>query len=251
LNSFKMVARAIDFEVNRQADLLDSGKTVAVETRRWNDAASKSVAMRSKEQAKDYNYTPDPNLPEICLQGVEVTLPTLAHQYREQFTGEYKLPQYDADVLTREFYICDFFIKSIALLNEPKKVSNWLMTNVLAKETGSIKITPKQFVDVINLTDARKITRQNAIVLIDALWENPMDVDAEKMAKDMNIYGGISREEIEKILAELFNANPNAVADYAATPDKVINFFMGQTMKRTGGMADSIVTKEIILSKLK
>lgn len=251
INSFKMVARAIEFETHRQSEILDAGGHVTQETRKWNDAAGKSVAMRSKEQAHDYNYTPDPNLPAICLDGLAVTLPTLAHQYRKQFTTEYKLPQYDADVLTREFYICDFFIKSLAILNEPKKISNWLMTNILAKETGNIKITPKQFVDIINLTDSRKITRQNALVLIDALWENPLQVDAEKMAKDLKIYGGISRDEIEKIITELFAANPNAITDYAVTPDKVINFFMGQTMKRTGGMADSIVAKEIILNKLK
>jgi len=252
LNSFKMVARAIDAEIKRQTELLDAGKPVARETRRWNDAAGKSTAMRSKEQAHDYNYIPDPNLPEICLkEGINTTLPTLAHQYREQFTTEYKLPQYDAEVLTREFYICDFFTKSLELLKEPKKLSNWLMTDILKLvTTAEIKITPKQFTDVIKLTDARKITRQNAIVLFDELWGKP-DLDAETHAKKLKIFGGISRQEIETILNELFAANPNAVADYATTPDKVINFFMGQTMKRTGGMADSVITKEIILSKLK
>jgi len=250
LNSFKMVARAIDFEVARQKELLDAGKTVARETRRWNDAAGKSTAMRSKELAHDYNYIPDPNLPEIDLKDLSVKLPKLAHQYREQFTTEYKLPQYDADVLTREFFICDFYVQSIALFNEPKKVSNWLMTNILAKTTDAICITPKQFTDVIKLTDARNITRQNAIVLFDELWNKP-NLDAEAHAKKLGIFGGITREQIETILAELFTANPNAVADYKTTPDKVINFFMGQTMKRTGGMADSEITKEIILSKMK
>lgn len=256
INSFKMVVRAIEFETRRQADILDAGGSVKQETRRWNDASGKSTAMRSKETATDYRYFPDPDKPSIVITREEVealkkSLPTLAHQYKDQFITEYKLPQYDADVLTKEFYICDFFVKSVALLNEPKKISNWLMTNILAKDTGNIKITPKQFVDVIRLTDSRKITRQNALVLIDSLWGNPLNVESEKMAKDLKIYGGISREEIQTIITELFAENPNAITDYALTPDKVINFFMGQTMKRTGGMADSIITKEIILSKLK
>jgi len=251
LNSFKMVARAIDFEVKRQTELLDAGKSVARETRRWNDAAGRSTAMRLKEQAHDYNYIPDPNLPEICLEGFKVNLPTLAHQYRERFTSEYKLPQYDAEVLTREFYVCDFFVKSVELLEEPKKVSNWLMTDILKLvTTAEIQITPKQFTDTIKLTDTRKITRQNAIVLFDELW-NKSNLDAEAHAKKLKIYGGLTREEIEKILDELFAANPSAVTDYVSTPDKVVNFFMGQTMKRTGGMADSVITKEIILGKLK
>ena len=249
LNSFKMVARAIEYEARRQAEVLDAGGRVAVETRKWNDAAGKSTAMRTKEQAQDYNYIPDPNLPEIILEGFEVTLPTLAHQYREKFTTEYKLPPYDAEVLTREKYICDFFLKSVELLNEPKKVSNWLMTDILKLvTTAEIKITPKQFTDVIKMTDARKITRQNAIVLFERLWGT--QDDAEILAKKLKIYGGISREEIESILNELFAANPNAIADYKTTPDKVINFFMGQTMKRTAGMADSAVTKELILAAL-
>jgi aspartyl-tRNA(Asn)/glutamyl-tRNA(Gln) amidotransferase subunit B len=259
VNSFKMVARAIDFEVKRQTELLDAGKTVARETRRWNDAAGKSTAMRSKELAHDYNYIPDPNLPEIDLKDLDIKLPTLAHQYREQFITEYKLPQYDAEVLTKEKYICDFYTQSIALLNDersgsgtqPKKLSNWLMTDILKLvTTAEIKLTPKQFTDVIKLTDARKITRQNAIVLFEELWGKP-DIDAEIHAKKLKIFGGISREQIETILGELFTANPNAIADFATTPDKVINFFMGQTMKKTGGMADSVITKEIILGKLK
>ena len=248
LNSFKMVARAIDYEVKRQTELLDAGKTIARETRRWNDASGKSTAMRSKEQAHDYNYIPDPNLPAISLQEVTVTLPTLAHQYREQFAT--MLPQYDAEILTKEFFICDFFVKSIAIINEPKKVSNWLMTDILKLvTTAEIKISPKQFTDVIKLTDARKITRQNAIVLFERLWGT--QEDAEALAKKLKIYGGVSREEIEKILDELFKANTNAITDYATAPDKVINFFMGQTMKRTAGMADSVVTKNVILNLLK
>lgn len=260
LNSFKMVGRAIDAEIIRQTDLLESGKKVARETRRWNDAAGKSIAMRSKEQADGYNYTRDPHLPDFDLAGLDVTLPKLGYQYREQFITDYKLPQYDAEVLTKEFFICDFYNKSIALLNDeqsergalPKKISNWLMTDILKLvTTAEIKITPKQFTDVIKLTDARKITRQNAIVLFERLWNAPQDTDAETLAKKLKVYGGVSPEEVEKILIELFAANPNAIADYATTPDKVVNFFMGQTMKRTGGMADSVITKEIILSKLK
>ena len=254
LSSFKMVARAIEFETKRQTALLDEGKRISVETRKWNDAKGTTSPMRSKETEIDYRYFPDPDQCPIHLspqhiERIRKTLPPLAHEYREKFVKEYLLPAYDADILTREHYICDFYLKSIALLSEPKKVSNWLMTNILAKSTGDIKISPKQFTDVIKLTDSRKISRANALLLIDELWDRT-EKDAETTAKAMKILGGISIEELSAIINEIFATNPSAVADYKVTPDKVVNFFMGQTMKRTGGMADSIVAKEIILKKL-
>jgi aspartyl-tRNA(Asn)/glutamyl-tRNA(Gln) amidotransferase subunit B len=254
LNSFKMVARAIEFEANRQAELLRSGKTITQETRKWNDASGKTTSMRSKEEATDYRYYPDPDQAAIKITDADVAkvrgaMPTLAHEYRERFTTEYGLPAYDADILTREFYICDFYIKSLELLNEPKKISNWLMTNILAKSVGEICITPKQFVDTIKMTDTRKIQRANALLLIDKLWGNP-NLDATTEAKAMKIYGGMSEDELYKIIDEVFAANASAVADYATTPDKVVNFFMGQTMKCTAGMADSVMAKDYIIKNL-
>lgn len=254
LNSFKMVARAIEYETVRQAEVLRSGGQIAVETRKWNDASGKTTSMRSKEMAQDYKYFPDPDqytikVSQDDIKRLRAALPTLAHQWREKFITEYTLPAYDADIITREFYICDFFNRSVELLAEPKKVSNWLMTNILAKAVGSIDITPKQFTDVIKMTDARKISRQNALVVFDKLWGNAA-LDAEKAAKELKVYGGVTVEELKKIISELFAANPAAISDYVSTPDKVVNFFMGQTMKRTGGMADSVAAKEIIMAKL-
>jgi aspartyl-tRNA(Asn)/glutamyl-tRNA(Gln) amidotransferase subunit B len=253
LNSFKMVARAIEYEAKRQAEILDDGGRIEVQTRKWNDASGKTTAMRSKEDAVDYRYFPDPDQYAIRITREDVArvkkvMPVLAHQWREKFVREYGLPAYDANVLTRELCVLTFYIESLELMNEPKKISNWLMTDILAKATGSIELTPRQFIDIVKMEGSRKISRQNAKVLIDDLWKKP-SVSAEARAKELRIFGGIGEDEIKKIIDELFLANPNAVVDYATMPDKVMNFFMGQTMKRTGGMADSVVTKQIISKK--
>jgi len=255
LNSFKMVARAIEYEAKRQADFLDNGKRITQETRKWNDAKGTTSGMRTKEQAVDYRYFPDPVIPPVRITSAEVerikrAMPPLAARLREMFTVKYSLPAYDAEVLTRDKSVCEFFLESIKLHPEPKKVSNWLMTNILAKAVnGNIQISPKQFTDVMKLEGGRKISRQNALVLFDELWEKP-DLNAEAVARKLEIFGGIAAAELTKIIDALFEQNAAALADYKATPDKVINFFMGQTMKKTNGMADSVIAKNYILKRL-
>jgi len=254
LNSFKSVERAIEFEYNRQVDLLEKGKTIATETRRWNDGGGNTIAMRKKETAHDYNYMIDPNIPVVAIASKEVKalkdkMPPLAHHMRTIFTTEFGLSPYEAEILTREKSICDFFVASLKLIDEPKKVANWLLNHVLAMATNfEFQITPVQFVDVIKLTDAKKITKQNSLVLLEEIWGKADS--AEALAKKLGIMGGVSEEEIKKIIAELLKQNPKAVADYTSTPDKVINFFMGQVMKQTKGMADSEVVKGMLSTLL-
>jgi aspartyl-tRNA(Asn)/glutamyl-tRNA(Gln) amidotransferase subunit B len=134
--------------------------------------------------------------------------------------------------------------------NTAREISKWILTYLLAKaQNYALLITPKQFTDIMKLTGSKKISRTNAVALIENIWGT--DADAEKLAAKLKMLGGIDRAELTKIITGIFAANSNAVADYKTTPDKVINFFMGQTMKATKGLADSIIAKEIILSKLK
>lgn len=254
LNSFKMVARAIDYEIKRQTELIENGKIISVETRKWNDTKGTNTPMRTKERAVDYRYFPDPDQPAIRITDEDVRclkkqLPTLAHEYRERFTTELGLPQYDAEILTREKSLCTFFLDSITLLNEPKKVSNWLLTDILARTINyEILLPPKQFTDVIRLVDGKKITRKTSPDLLDALWNTKND--AEATAKKMGLLNSVDTKELTNLIAALIAENPKAVSDYPTTPEKVINFFMGQIMKQTGGKADSDLTRNLIKNKL-
>ncbi|MCL2756072.1 MAG: Asp-tRNA(Asn)/Glu-tRNA(Gln) amidotransferase subunit GatB [Firmicutes bacterium] len=256
LNSFKMVGRAIEFETKRQSNLLDNDREVAMETRKWNDNRGMSTAMRSKETELDYAYTPCPDIPAILVPqkiviDIKENMPKLAHELFIEFTKNLGIPEYDADIITREKSLSDFYLESIQIINEPKKVSNWLLTDVLARaKSMEILITPKQFTDIINLVDSKKISKKNSLDLLDSIWGDK-NQDIEKAANAMGIIGGVLDSEIEKIISELIKNNQQAASDYKTTPDKVINFFMGQTMKATGGKADSVKVREIVLSKLK
>jgi aspartyl-tRNA(Asn)/glutamyl-tRNA(Gln) amidotransferase subunit B len=254
LNSWKMVARAIEYEVKRQANLLNDGKKITVETRKWNDGKGTTTAMRNKEGSVDYRYFPDPDQYPIhigrdAVARIKATMPKLANEYRAEFTQNLKLPEYDADILTRDKNLTDFFLNCIKLHNNPTEISKWILTNILAKtQNFAIKITPKQLTDIMKLTETKKISRTNSVLLIDEIWDKTDD--AETLAKKLKMVGGVAATELQKIIADIFAANPNAINDYAATPDKVLNFFIGQTMKATKGLADSAATREIILKKL-
>jgi len=254
LNSFKMVARAIEFEANRQAQLLDNSRDIMQETRKWNDACGISTSMRSKEDEVDYAYMACPDIPTIHVSKqvsnkIKASMPKLAHVLYKEFKN-LGLTDYEAEILTRERSVSEFYLESIKLINEPKKISNWLLTDILARAKGmEILITPKQFTDIIAMVDAKKITKTNSLDLLDKIWGDKK-IAAKEIAKDMGILDGISDKEVEKIITELIAKNPQAITDYANTPDKVINFFMGQTMKATGGKADSVKVKEIFSQKL-
>jgi aspartyl-tRNA(Asn)/glutamyl-tRNA(Gln) amidotransferase subunit B len=242
LNSWKMVARAIEYEVKRQTALLNSGKSITIETRKWNDAKCATASMRNKESGVDYRYFPDPDqypvhIPPETVERIKASMPKLADEYRAEFTGKLGLPAYDADILTRDKKLTQFYIDCLNITKEssPKEISNWILTNVLAKvQNYNILITPKQLCDIIAI---------NKKEMIDEVWGKP-DAVIKAPVK-------IARDELVKIIDGIFNANPNAVTDFKITPDKIINFFMGQTMKATKGLADSIVAKEIITTRLK
>jgi len=256
LNSFRSVARAIQYETTRHAKLLDEGKKIEVETRKWNDSKCSSSPMRSKERVLDYMYYRDHAQPPIRIDQNEITklrdaLPKLAYEYRKDFTDNLGLSMYDAEILTRDKSVCMFFLLALNIISEPKKIANWIITDILARCANyEIRITAEQFTTIVKMIDERKITKTNGLELIDKIWDNPK-ADPKKTAKEMGITDGINTSTIESIVGELIIANPQALADYAATPDKVLNFFMGQLMKRTQGKADSNLAREVILTHLK
>ncbi|MGN0151843.1 MAG: Asp-tRNA(Asn)/Glu-tRNA(Gln) amidotransferase subunit GatB [Wujia sp.] len=259
LNSFKAIARAIENERERQIDLIESGEAVVQETRRWDDTKEYSYAMRSKEDAQDYRYFPDPDLVPIIisdewLQEIKDRQPELRDEKRIRYKEEYDIPEYDIDILTNSKKLADIFEEAIALGAAPKKVSNWLMVETmrLMKEEGmdadDLKFSAKNLASLIRLVDTKVINGTVAKEVFEKIFAEDIDPEAyveEHGLKTVNDTGALTAT-IEQIVAD----NPKSVEDYKSGKEKAIGFLVGQTMKAMKGKADpgevNRILKEIL-----
>lgn len=255
IGSFKAIARAIEAETARQIDLIESGEKVVQETRRWNDDQGYSYAMRSKEDAQDYRYFPEPDLVPIVisdewLQQIRDNQPELHDEKLVRYEEEFGLPEYDAQILTSAKKLADIFEATTELCKKPKKVSNWLMgeTMRLLKEhdmdAEDIKFSPGNLAKIIELTDAGTINNNVAKEVFEKVFAEDIDPDKyveEKGLKTVNDEGAL-RETIEKIIKE----NPQSVEDYRNGKEKAIGFLVGQTMKAMKGKANPGMVNQIL-----
>ena len=259
LNSFKMVQRAIEFEAQRQIEELEAGKVIVQETRKWDDNRGRSFAMRSKEEAQDYRYFPDPDILSVEIsekvsEGIRKTLPELASEKKQRYIDILGLPAYDAKILTSEKYICDYFEKVLDIVKMPKIVSNWVMTEVLAKckeqavESLEEVITAKNLAYIIKAVQDKEITRSNGKELFELVCYSTLD--AKKEAEERKMIVKMTDEELLGFIEEIMQENKSAVADYKDQPVKVENFFIGQLMKKTQGKANVEKARPIIHEKL-
>lgn len=247
LNSFKAIARAIEGERARQIELLEEGKTVVQETRRWDDNKEYSYPMRSKEDAHDYRYFPDPDLVPVIisdewLQAVKDRQPELRTEKLARYKKEFDIPDYDAEILTGSKHLADLFEETTELCGKPKKVSNWLMgeTLRLLKEAGQepeeITFSAAHLAKLIELLDAGTINQTVAKEVFEQIFLEDIDpeqyVEAHglKMVNDDNLL----RTVVEQVIA----ANPQSVADYRGGKEKALGFLVGQTMKQMKGKAN-------------
>ncbi len=247
LNSFKAISRAIENEKNRQIDLIESGEGVTQETRRWNDDKEYSYAMRSKEDAQDYRYFPDPDLMPIhisdaWIQEVLDRQPEFRDAKMERYAKEYDLPAYDIDILTSSKKMADLFEETTALCNQPKKVSNWLMVETLRlckekeMDPEDILFSPENLAKLIQLTESKAINSSVAKEVFEVMFSENIDPDAyveEKGLKTVHDEGAL-RAVVEQVIAD----NPQSVADYKSGKEKAIGFLVGQTMKAMKGKAE-------------
>lgn len=254
LNSFRSVSKAIEYEANRQIEVLERGEVIVQETRRWDDLKEVSLPMRSKEDSQDYRYFPDPDLLTVRISREDVErlrkeLPLSQEKRKAKYLEEYELPEKDTEILVSSKQISDYFDSCVALLNSPKEVANWVLTEILKLNiSDSIPVSPKDLTDIIRLVLDKKISRNNAKVLLEKVIETGKD--AMTLAKELDFLSGVSKETIMSIIDNLIANNPKAVEDYNKTPDKVVQFFIGGTMKETRGKADIPFAKEYIISKL-
>ena len=255
LNSFKAIARAIEGEKERQIDLLEEGKAVVQETRRWDDTKGESYAMRSKEDAQDYRYFPDPDLVPIVvsdemLDEIRAKQPEFRTEKMARYKEEYDIPDYDIDIITGTKHMADIFEATVAICNQPKKVSNWLMgeTMRLMKEKEmdpeDLRFSPENLAKLIALVDSRAINSSVAKEVFEVMFEEDVDPERyveEKGLKTVNDEGAL-RKTIEDVIAN----NPQSVEDYHNGKEKAIGFLVGQTMKAMKGKADPGMINQIL-----
>ena len=259
LNSFKAIARAIEGERERQIELIEEGKAVTQETRRWDDNKEYSYAMRSKEDAKDYRYFPDPDLPPIhisdaWIEKIKAKQPEFRDEKLERYKKEFDIPQYDAEILTESKHMADIFEETTAICGKPKKVSNWLMgeTLRLLKENNmdpeDLSFAPENLAKLVDLADAGTVNSSVAKEVFEQIFKENVDPEVyieEHGLKTVNDEGAL-KATIEQIVSE----NPQSVADYKGGKKKAIGFLVGQTMKATQGKADPGMVNQILTELL-
>ena len=255
LNSFKAIRRAIEGETERQMDLLDAGEKVVQETRRWDDNAGESYAMRSKEDAQDYRYFPDPDLVPIVLsdeflEEIRSRQPEFRNEKRIRYREEFGIPDYDIEIITGSKKMADLFEQTVALGTQPKKVSNWLMGETLRilkeKELDpeDIRFSPEHLSALIALQDSRAINGAVAKEVFEVMFEEDMDPVSyveEKGLKTVNDEGAL-RKTVEEVIAN----NPQSVEDYHNGKEKAIGFLVGQTMKAMKGKCDPGMVNQLL-----
>lgn len=259
IGSFKAIARAIEAETARQIDLLEAGEKVVQETRRWNDEEGYSYAMRSKEDAQDYRYFPEPDLVPIVisdewLQEIRDKQPELRDAKMKRYVDEFELPGYDAKILTSVKKLADFFEETTALCGKPKKVSNWLMgeTMRLLKEhemdAEDISFSPANLAKIIAFTEDGTINGTVAKEVFEQVFTKDIDVAKyveEHGLKTVNDEGAL-RETVAKVIAD----NPKSVEDYRNGKEKAIGFLVGQTMKAMKGKANPGMVNKMLKEML-
>ena len=255
LNSFKAIARAIEGERTRQIALIEEGKEVVQETRRWDDTKECSYTMRSKEDAKDYRYFPDPDLVPIMIsdewiERIKAAQPELRTEKLARYKKEFDIPDYDAEILTSSKTMADLFEATTALCRNPKKVSNWLMVETLRlmkendMEAEDLSFSPENLAKLIELVDAGTINSSVAKEVFEVIFKEDIDPDKyveEKGLKAVNDEGAL-RATIEEVIAN----NPQSVEDYHNGKEKAIGFLVGQTMKAMQGKANPGMVNKIL-----
>ncbi len=255
LNSFKAIARAIEGERKRQIELIEEGKKVVQETRRWDDNKEYSYAMRSKEDAQDYRYFPDPDLTPVVISDewikeIRDRQPELQPQKMRRYQEEFQLPEYDAGILTSSKHLADMFEETTALCGKPKEVSNWLMVEAMRllkdhdQDVEDMVFSPGNLAKLIGLVDRGIVNRTVAKSVFEEIFARDVDPEAYVEEKGLKMVSdeGALRTAIEGVL----EANPQSVADYRNGKEKAMGFLVGQTMRAMKGKADPAMVNKIV-----
>ena len=259
LNSFKAIARAIGYEAKRQIELIEGGKRVVQETRRWDENKDATYAMRSKEDAQDYRYFPDPDLVPVSiddafLEEIRARQPEFRTEKMERYRSEYHIPDYDIEIITGSKSMADIFEATVALGAQPKKVSNWLMgeTIRLLKEREldpeDIRFSPEHLAKLIALAESKAVNSTVAKEVFELMFEQDMDPEAYVEEKGLKMVS--DTDALRRVVEEVIAANPKSVEDYRGGKDRAIGFLVGQTMKAMKGKADPVTVDRLLREML-
>ena len=255
LNSFRNVQRAIEYEIERQAEVLDGGGRVVQETRLFDANRGVTQPMRSKEEAHDYRYFPDPDLVPLCIgqewiERVRQELPELPEIRRQRFTTHYGLPDYDAEVLTASKDLADYYEATVRLYNQPKVVSNWVMGDVLRElnrqhhSPPQASVTPRHLADLLRLVDEGVLSGKIARTVFEDMYRTGKP--AQTIVQEQGLVQMSDSAALEGIITTILADNASQVAEYRAGKHKVLGFFVGQTMKATQGKANPALVNELL-----
>ncbi len=258
VNSFKFVEKAIEYEIKRQILVLESGEEVTQETRLFDSDKGVTFSMRSKEEAHDYRYFPDPDLLPVVIEDswikeIKEDLPELPEARLNRFIDDYQLPQYDAGVLTSSKQIADYFEQCLASYNNPKALSNWIMTELLREiddedSIDQFAITPPKLTQLLTLIDQGTISRKMAKDIFSEMITSGKD--AREIVKSKGLEQISDQDEILNMIRDILKRHPDEVDRFKNGDQKLLGFFVGQVMKTTGGNANPKVVNELLRKEL-
>lgn len=259
MNSFRSIVRAIEYEVDRQIDVIEDGGVIEQETLRWDDVSGKTFPMRDKEDAQDYRYFPDPDLVAIKLseeyiENIRNTLPELPESRKQRYLEEYNLSEKDAKLITSSKYLSDLFEGAIKVCNNPKAVNNWIISDIsrILNETEmdpiEIPFDSKQLGKLVILIDKGTISSSIGKKVLTELFENPRD--PEEIIKEKGWIQISDEGAIKEVVLKVLEANPQSIEDYKGGKDKALGFLVGQAMKETKGKANPQMLNKMFLEEL-
>ena len=259
MNSFRAIVRAIEYEKDRQIEVLEEGGKVEQETLRWDDIHGRTSSMRDKEDAQDYRYFPDPDLVAIRLsdeyvEDIRKALPELPESRRDRYIKEYNLSEKDAKLLTASKYLSNLFEGALAICGNAKAVANWILSDISRilnekeLEPENVPFTAEQLAKMIELIDKGTISSAIAKKVLTELFENPKD--PEVIIKEKGWIQISDEGAIKEVVMKILENNPQSVADFKGGKDKALGFLVGQAMKETKGKANPQMLNKMFLEEL-
>ena len=260
MNSFRSIVRAIEYEANRQIEILEEGGKIEQETLRWDDVSGKTFTMRDKEDAQDYRYFPEPDLVPIHLskeyiQQIKENLPEMPESRKERYIKEFGLPEYDSNILTSSKYLSILFEGAEKICKNAKAVSNWIMSDITRilnekeLEPENIPFKAEDLGNLVILIDKGTISSKIAKQVLEEMFENPKT--PEEIIKEKGLIQISDEGQIKQVVEKILQANPQSIADFKAGKDRALGFLVGQAMKETKGKANPQMLNKMFLEELK
>ena len=259
MNSFRNVQRAIEYEVKRQTHILDNDEKVIQQTRLWDTGKNETIPMRTKEEAHDYRYFPDPDLVPIVvndewIEKIRKDLPELPDEKRKRFVKQYKIPEYDAGVLTSSRPLADYYEQCVEMFPQPKTTSNWIMGDILRvlktddKEIMDCPVTPKHLTDMLKMIDDKTISSKIAKTVFEEMYSS--GIPPVEIVKKKGLVQISDEDSILRIIQDILNKNKAEVEAYQNGKTKLLGFFVGQVMKATQGKANPALVNKLLKENL-